>query len=99
MLPARLCIAAVPLKRRAACSRLPTLLCCWVPLCCLTTLCTRCAGRPFEARNKPKGSAFSGEDKDFFRFKLGDSSVIPAFNEAVAGMKVGLHGAGWDHRV
>ncbi len=47
------------------------------------------AGRPFEARNKPKGSAFTGDDKDFFRFKLGDSAVIPAFNEAVAGMKVG----------
>lgn len=46
-------------------------------------------GRPFEARNKPKGGAFTGDEKDFFRFKLGDPSVIPAFNEAVAGMKVG----------
>jgi FKBP-type peptidyl-prolyl cis-trans isomerase len=46
-------------------------------------------GRPFEARNKPKGGAFTGDEKDFFRFKLGDPGVIPAFNEAVAGMKVG----------
>lgn len=46
-------------------------------------------GRPFEARNKAKGGAFTGDEKDFFRFKLGDPGVIPAFNEAVAGMKVG----------
>ncbi|KAK9832253.1 hypothetical protein WJX74_004292 [Apatococcus lobatus] len=46
-------------------------------------------GRPFEARNKPKGSSFTGDDKDFFKFTLGDHSVIPAFEEAVAGMKTG----------
>ncbi|EFN59514.1 hypothetical protein CHLNCDRAFT_19306, partial [Chlorella variabilis] len=46
-------------------------------------------GRPFEARNKPKGGAFTGDEKDFFRFKLGDHSVIPAFEEAVLGMKPG----------
>lgn len=46
-------------------------------------------GRPFEARNKARGGAFTGDDKDYFRFQLGDPSVIPAFNEAVAGMKVG----------
>jgi FKBP-type peptidyl-prolyl cis-trans isomerase len=46
-------------------------------------------GRPFEARNKAKGGAFTGDEKVFFRFKLGDPGVIPAFNEAVAGMKVG----------
>ena len=69
---------------------LALLLLCHCPLPHLLLLCPwHAAGRPFEARNKPKGSAFSGEDKDFFRFKLGDSSVIPAFNEAVAGMKVG----------
>lgn len=45
-------------------------------------------GRPFEARNKPKGSAFAG-DKEFFRFPVGIGAVIPAFDEAVAGMKVG----------
>eukprot|EP00887_Chlorella_sp_A99_P005544 scaffold1.g5544.t1 len=28
-------------------------------------------GRPFEARNKPKGSAFTGDDKDFYPFVLG----------------------------
>lgn len=30
-----------------------------------------------------------GDDKSFFRFKLGNSEVIPAFEEAVATMKVG----------
>ena len=47
------------------------------------------AGRPFEARNKPRGGAFTGDEKVFFRFKIGDPKVIPAFNEVVAGMKVG----------
>ena len=46
-------------------------------------------GRPFEARNKPKGGAFSGDEKEFFRFVVGDDSVIAAFNEAVLGMKRG----------
>lgn len=46
-------------------------------------------GRPFEARNKPKGGSFTGDDKDFLRFKLGEHQVIPAFEEAVASMKVG----------
>ena len=45
-------------------------------------------GRPFEARNKPKGSSFAG-DKDYLRFVLGAGQVIPAFEEAVAGMKPG----------
>lgn len=38
---------------------------------------------------QPKGGAFTGDEKDFFRFKLGEGKVIPAFEEAVAGMKVG----------
>ncbi|KAI8468076.1 MAG: putative FKBP-type peptidyl-prolyl cis-trans isomerase 7, chloroplastic [Monoraphidium minutum] len=46
-------------------------------------------GRPFEARNKPKGSSFTGENKDFYRFELGSGKVIPGFEEAIAGMKVG----------
>nr|XP_024376659.1 uncharacterized protein LOC112282811 [Physcomitrium patens] len=46
-------------------------------------------GRIFEARNKAKGGSFEGDDKSFFRFKLGNSEVIPAFEEAVATMKVG----------
>jgi FKBP-type peptidyl-prolyl cis-trans isomerase len=46
-------------------------------------------GRPFEARNKPKGSSFTGENKDFYRFQLGSGAVIPGFEEAVAGMRVG----------
>ncbi|GLC37192.1 Peptidyl-prolyl cis-trans isomerase fkbp19, chloroplastic [Pleodorina starrii] len=46
-------------------------------------------GRPFEARNKPKGSSFSGDNKDFYRFVLGEGKVIPAFEEAVASMKPG----------
>lgn len=36
-----------------------------------------------------KGGAFTGEEKDFFRFRLGEQSVIPGFEEAVAGMRVG----------
>lgn len=46
-------------------------------------------GRPFEARNKSKGGAFTGETKDFFRFKADDADVIGAFREAIVGMKVG----------
>lgn len=46
-------------------------------------------GRPFEARNKPKGGSFTGDDKDFLRFVLGQQQVIPAFEEAVSSMKVG----------
>jgi FKBP-type peptidyl-prolyl cis-trans isomerase len=46
-------------------------------------------GRPFEARNKPKGSSFVDDDKDFYRFTLGSGSVIPAIEEAVADMRPG----------
>ena len=42
-----------------------------------------------------KGGAFTGDEKDFFRFKLGDHSVIPAFEEAVEGMQVGGQADGW----
>lgn len=37
---------------------------------------------------QPKGGSFTGDDKDFLRFKLGQHQVIPAFEEAVASMKV-----------
>lgn len=46
-------------------------------------------GRPFEARNKPKGGSFEGNDKDYLRFTIGDGTMIPGFDEAVAGMRVG----------
>ncbi|XP_078160136.1 FKBP-like peptidyl-prolyl cis-trans isomerase family protein isoform X1 [Carex rostrata] len=46
-------------------------------------------GRIFEARNKTKGGSFEGGDKDFFKFTLGYGQVIPAFEEAVAGMAPG----------
>lgn len=46
-------------------------------------------GRPFEARNKPKGSAFTGEEKDYYKFVLGDGKVIPGIEEAVSSMKEG----------
>eukprot|EP00877_Chromochloris_zofingiensis_P001099 jgi/Chrzof1/10990/Cz05g19230.t1 len=46
-------------------------------------------GRPFEARNKAKGGSFTGDNKEYLRFVLGQHDVIPAFEEAVAGMKVG----------
>lgn len=48
-------------------------------------------GRPFEARNKPKGSSFSDENKEFYRFVVGGNTVIPAFQEAILGMKVREH--------
>lgn len=46
-------------------------------------------GRPFEARNKARGGSFTGDEKDFFRFTLGDGSVVAGFDEAVRGMRVG----------
>ncbi|KAF9689033.1 hypothetical protein SADUNF_Sadunf01G0049800 [Salix dunnii] len=46
-------------------------------------------GRIFEARNKTKGGSFEGDDKDFFKFRLGSREVIPAFEEAVSGMALG----------
>ena len=46
-------------------------------------------GRPFEARNKPKGSSFDDGKKDFVRFTLGNDLFIPAFEEAIKTMKVG----------
>ncbi|KAL2927549.1 Peptidyl-prolyl cis-trans isomerase FKBP19 chloroplastic, partial [Bienertia sinuspersici] len=46
-------------------------------------------GRIFEARNKTKGGSFEGDDKDYFKFKIGSEEVIPAFEEAVSGMSLG----------
>lgn len=46
-------------------------------------------GRIFEARNKTKGGSFEGDDKAFYKFKLGSHEVIPAFEEAVSGMSLG----------
>mmetsp|Transcript_39539 Transcript_39539/g.126135 ORF Transcript_39539/g.126135 Transcript_39539/m.126135 type:complete len:209 (-) Transcript_39539:221-847(-) len=46
-------------------------------------------GRIIQAKNLAKGGAFEGNDTEFLRFKLGAGEVIPAFEEAVAGMKVG----------
>ncbi|KAF5449206.1 hypothetical protein F2P56_029684 [Juglans regia] len=46
-------------------------------------------GRIFEARNKTKGGSFEGNDKDFFKFRVGSHEVIPAFEEAVSGMAPG----------
>lgn len=45
-------------------------------------------GRPFEARNKPKGSSFNDDNKDYVRYQLGSNQFIPAFEEAIAGMHV-----------
>jgi hypothetical protein len=44
---------------------------------------------------QPKGGSFTGDDKDFLRFKLGEHQVIPAFEEAVATMKVSRQGCGF----
>lgn len=46
-------------------------------------------GRIFEARNKTKGGSFEGDDKDFFKFRIGSQEVIPAFEEAVSDMAQG----------
>ncbi|KAL8534988.1 hypothetical protein ACS0TY_010855 [Phlomoides rotata] len=46
-------------------------------------------GRIFEARNKTKGGSFEGDDKNFYKFRLGLQEVIPAFEEAVSGMALG----------
>ena len=46
-------------------------------------------GRPFEARNKAKGGAFTGDEKEYLRFVLGDGSAIGAFDEAIIGMRAG----------
>lgn len=46
-------------------------------------------GRPFEARNKSKGGAFEGSDKDFLKVTVGAHEVVPGFEEALYGMKVG----------
>lgn len=46
-------------------------------------------GRIFEARNKTKGGSFEGNEKDYFKFRLGSKQVIPAFEEAIATMAVG----------
>eukprot|EP00850_Spirogloea_muscicola_P023816 SM000391S15181 [mRNA] locus=s391:16643:18587:+ [translate_table: standard] len=46
-------------------------------------------GRIFEARNKTKGGSFEGNDKEFYRFRVGGHQVIPAFEEAITTMRVG----------
>ncbi|KAL2634138.1 hypothetical protein R1flu_005617 [Riccia fluitans] len=46
-------------------------------------------GRIFEARNKAKGGSFEGNEKDFFKFRVGNNEVIPAFEEAIKTMHVG----------
>jgi len=46
-------------------------------------------GRIFEARNKTRGGSFTGDSKDYLRLTVGDERVIPGFNKALLGMKVG----------
>jgi hypothetical protein len=43
---------------------------------------------PHQTNTQAKGGSFTGDDKDFLRFTLGKHEVIPAFEEAAAGMKV-----------
>lgn len=45
-------------------------------------------GRPFEAKGGPKGGAFD-KDLDYSRVIIGQHTVIPAVEEALADMKVG----------
>ncbi|CAM6092442.1 unnamed protein product [Calypogeia fissa] len=46
-------------------------------------------GKIFEARNKAKGGSFEGNEKAYFKFKVGEDQVIPAFEEAIKTMRVG----------
>jgi FKBP-type peptidyl-prolyl cis-trans isomerase len=39
---------------------------------------------------QPKGSSFSGDNKEYIRFVLGEGNMIPAVEEALRGMKVGV---------
>jgi len=45
-------------------------------------------GAERRARTQAKGGSFVGDNKDFYRFRLGERAVIPAFEEAVQTMKV-----------
>ena len=40
-------------------------------------------------RDRSKGGAFTGDDKEFVRFTADDPKIIPAFREAVLGMRAG----------
>mmetsp|Transcript_28646 Transcript_28646/g.91370 ORF Transcript_28646/g.91370 Transcript_28646/m.91370 type:complete len:263 (-) Transcript_28646:17-805(-) len=42
-----------------------------------------------EAKLLAKGGAFQGDDTNLLRFTLGDGSMIPAFDEALVGMRAG----------
>lgn len=57
-------------------------------LCALLMQCRPCPPA-YVLRLQPKGGSFTGDDKDFLRFVLGQHQVIPAFEEAVSSMKVG----------
>jgi len=46
-------------------------------------------GRPYEAKGKTKGGAFDAADKEYLRFVLGKTSMIPALEEALSTMKPG----------
>lgn len=72
--------------------------CCWhwqgVAAACLqlpgaaVDACAACGLAPSTHHPQPKGSSFTGEDKEFLRVTLGQGQVIPAFEEALASMKV-----------
>ena len=46
-------------------------------------------GRPFQTRNKVKGGAFDAKDSEFFRFIVGQGTVVGAIDEAVRYLKEG----------
>ena len=56
---------------------------------CVTGYTVGYFGRIIQAKNLSKGGAFETNDEGFLRFKLGEGLVIPAFEEALYGMKVG----------
>lgn len=55
---------------------------------CNSALNSAATWAPCHASLQPKGSSFTGENKDFIRFVLGNDDFIPAFEEAISGMKV-----------
>ena len=61
-----------------------------VPACPILPACHPLRALPFLPQ--AKGGAFTGDEKEFYRFVLGSNTVIPAFEEAVAGMQASAPG-------
>ena len=58
------------------------------PAKCLRHMRYRTDAHAGPLHTQAKGGSFVGDNKDFFRFRLGERAVIPAFEEAVETMRV-----------